>query len=206
VRENADASRGLLTKSNQGDYWRSIEKVKTVIAGKGRWQGWEHHQQRVLGKEKKRLIKKKMPLSIGIIVDPMGVLDVTPEEEIKEIERQLARHLGDSYKLNFHKTFDCGLGDLLLKQLDILVVDYGGLLPGATGLIDSVMRAVRKYLEEHPSCTLVLWSQCTKDYYMDSVYSEEGVIGDSIEEGENILVYKNPLEKFWKKLKAIFND
>lgn len=152
------------------------------------------------------MVKKKILLSIGIIVDPIGVgvgteYWTSPEEEVKEIKRHLTNHFGNSYKLNF---YDSGLQDLIVKQLDIFVVDYGGLLPGATELLGSVMRTIREYSEQHPSCILILWSKTTRERYDECL--EEGVIGDSIEEGANILVYCLPLEKFWKDLKVFFPE
>lgn len=147
--------------------------------------------------------KKRKKLIVGIFVDFMGSglltgQEIAPEEELKNIQRLFQEFLGEQYDFRFITSFQ-SLLEITSRSLDVFVVDYGGLLPGASGLISSNMREVNKYVEEHPSCILVLWSWITMRYYVEE--NEVAVIGDKID-SPNILIYDDvSVEKFWNELK-----
>lgn len=151
-------------------------------------------------------MSKLKKLLVGIHLDFLGVgvgteFEQTPEMEEQTIQRYFKEFLGDKFEFDFIRP---GLTDLLGKPLDVFVLDYGGLLPGCEGLIESTIGAVNKYIEEHPSCTLVLWSQCTAEWF--SAVTEVGVLGKGIEaEMPNVIVMKCSVGKFWEELREMLS-
>lgn len=145
-------------------------------------------------------MKKKKKLLVGIFVDFMGAGDETPEDEIKYIKDQVKDWLGDKY--NFMFVSSLNLCELISKNLDLFIVDYGGVLPGAGELVGSMMRGINDYAVEHPSCLLVLWTTFTTNEYKNEMgYTEENVIGNSIE-GFNILIKDEiHIKELWKEIK-----
>lgn len=147
--------------------------------------------------------KKKKKLLVGIHLDPMGVgvgteFEETPEMEEQTIRRYFKEFLGDKLEFNFIRP---GLTELFGKSLDVFVLDYGGMMPGSDGLIESTIRAVNKYMEEHPSCILLLWSQCTAEWF--EAITEISILGDGVElDMPNVLVLKgSTVKEFWDKLR-----
>lgn len=149
-------------------------------------------------------MKKKKKLLVGIFVDWMGTgtltgVEVTREQEIDQIKTWFKAFFGKKFKFDFVDSPD--LLELINKQLDVLVVDYGGVLPGCSDLISHLMRAINKYVVENPSCLLVLWSEMTAENYRDEMgFDEEGVLGNSIDEERNVVVMKYPTDVAWKTI------
>lgn len=146
----------------------------------------------------------KKGILVGIIVDYMGsgilIGGRTPEDEVREIKTYFKAFFGKEFQLNFVTSKD--ISELLSKPLDVFVIDYGGVLPGCSELVYSIMREVNRYAEEHPSSLVVLWTQCTEEYFREEIgYSEEGVLGKSINPCLNIVVMKSPVDVAWEKIR-----
>lgn len=95
-------------------------------------------------------------LRIGMFVDPMG----NEKSEYQEMESLIAKILPEE-KFEFFR--DLQPYKAHEKGIDIFLFDFGGLLPGAGGLIDSMIQQLRKMLDELPSCFLVFWTTFTAD-------------------------------------------
>jgi len=149
---------------------------------------------------KKNNKKKRKKLLVGIFVDFMGAGvgedEITPVEEIKEIEDLFTGYFP---KYEFLFISSTGIHELLGKQLDIFIIDYGGILPGAPGLVEGISGAVDKYVKDHPSCIVVLWSAMSVDNYEEYIGTE---IKGSIE-GPNVLIKG---KTFWEDLKGLLDD
>jgi hypothetical protein len=119
----------------------------------------------------KKKESKKKKLTVGIFVDFMEELitEVTPEYERKMIKRYFKEFISE---VDF---IFRDLKDLLLdnENFDILVVDYGGIMLGAGGLIDNYGRRVEKFLEDNPNSILVIWTDMTKRYLEDSLENDK---------------------------------
>jgi len=107
-----------------------------------------------------------MNITVGILVDFMGCLDMTPEEEMKYIEDEFTDNLGN-YTFTFLRNIRPH--DLGNQSLDIYVFDFGGLLPGCDGLLNSMYGSLLTQIEEKPSVLFVLWGALSRPYYEDEL-------------------------------------
>lgn len=159
--------------------------------------------------KKSKTNKKLKKLLVGIFVDWMGSgtltgVEVNRDQEVAQIKTWFKAFFGKKFKLDFVDSLN--LLELTGKHLDVLIVDYGGVLPGCSGLISSIMREINKYVMENPSCLLILWTQTTAENYEEEIgFSEEGVLGDSVDKGSNVVVMKYPVEKAWKEIEEWLN-
>lgn len=98
------------------------------------------------------------PLLIAIVVDMMGCLclDKTPDDEIADIKERMQRLLGKR-KLEFYTP---GSPDLK-PGTDILVYDFGGMLPGCDDLLRSNARQIIRMCQDNPNFTALIFSSFT---------------------------------------------
>ena len=110
------------------------------------------------------------PIKVGIVVDSRGGFDLTPEEEIEEI-------------IKFFAMFDIPvklvasgehMGVINRKNIDLLILDYGGMLPGAYGVQVSQIRAACEWAENHPGKIMIIWSSHTREIYIDELEEHFG--------------------------------
>lgn len=111
------------------------------------------------------------PVKIAIVVDSMGDFDLTPEQEIEEIVEFLA------VKCFPVKLVAGGehMGVIDGKSIDLLIIDYGGLMVGAHGVQISQIRGACEWAENHPGKIMIIWSNFTREIYIDEL---EHVFGD----------------------------
>lgn len=143
----------------------------------------------------------KTTLVVGIFLDPVGSnicseFEKSPKEEFNDIKGLFKKFLGKRFTFIFKTSMN--ILELLNSPLDIFVVDYGGLLPGATDMIYSLMREINKYVKEHPSCLLVLWTPFTADYYNE--VAEEAILGNKVDSVDNVIEMEISTEKTWEKI------
>lgn len=105
--------------------------------------------------------KAKKKLSVAIIVDLMGSSLGGPEEEIAEHKKTFAKYL-PKYDLEF-TTPKCVMPDL---EADLVVYDFGGMMPG-TSLMDDNARAIVRWAGDHPSSLVVVVSSFTFGRYIE---------------------------------------
>jgi hypothetical protein len=146
-----------------------------------------------MSKKEKSKTKK---LTVGIFVDFMRplIIETTPEDERKTIKKYFKEFMPE-IDFVFRDLRDLSLDN---ENFDILVVDYGGIMLGSPGLIDSYGRRIEKFLENNPNSILIIWTFMTKNYLEDSVAN------DKFFELKNIWQYEimaaSPCA-FWEKLK-----
>ena len=114
-------------------------------------------------------------LVVGIYVDFMGMLSTDSEDEYEEICDRMSMNLNGS-NLTFIK-LDVPM-DADAHVLDILVVDYGGLSTGvgfdAASMVHDFSSYMYKYIQDHPSVAVVVFSKMTETVYGDFVADEIG--------------------------------
>ena len=115
---------------------------------------------------------------VGIFVDPIGVMDMTPEEEMDYIE-MLFRE--DIKGFNFEFKRELTPHELSNQSVDVYVFDFGGLLPGCDSLIVSMYRDLLKQIEDHPNTLFFIYGALSPMYYKDEL---EQMFGEELYEGE----------------------
>lgn len=115
-------------------------------------------------------------LKVYALFDFMGSSDKTTEEEAADAIEQLAVE-GIEAELVGCTSY---ITDDMNHSVDMLLVDFGGVMPGAQDTIDSNLREVRKWAEEHPGKLVVIWTQFTAEMYYNAVDSEFGDIDNVI--------------------------
>lgn len=108
-------------------------------------------------------------LSVAIIVDYMGSMSATPEEEVEGHKKRFSELL-PGYSLKF-STPKCVLPEL---SADLVIYDFGGLMPG-TSLMEDNSRQIIKWASDHPSSLVVVVSTFTFDRYVKPEMEELGL-------------------------------
>lgn len=112
-----------------------------------------------------------MPIKTAIIVDYMGIGSKTPEEEIAQhterftdlLERPLVVHTPRApYGIE--------------TGTELVIYDFGGLLPGATGLIESHTRSIVQWAQDNPSALVVVVSGFTWNHYIKQELEDHGLL------------------------------
>jgi hypothetical protein len=124
-------------------------------------------------------------IRLGIVVDHLGSMSETPEEQITEIQNYFASLLdiGVSKLVSGYN-----LDQVIEKneRVDVLVIDYGGVattvgFDGWRVAKDEIEMACR-YAENHPGTLLVLWT-----YYTREVYEQE--LSENFAHVDNIIAH-----------------
>lgn len=136
---------------------------------------------------------KEKKITVGIFVDFMGCGDQDPEDERKEIKRLFKEYIPEK-KFIFRDLEHLNLKN---ENFDILVVDYGGILPGAGGLLGSFGHQIEEFLEDHPRSILIIWTSMTWNEFED-VVKEDKLLKFDIMQYE---IYTTKMELFWEGLR-----
>ena len=105
-------------------------------------------------------------MKIYALVDYMAIPSEKDEyNEIKEVMESVIGH-GFVYKTGIRPD------RLDNEAVDIYIIDWGGVLPGAEGMVRYVYRALLGQIENKPSTLFVLWSHHTERWYSGVVRSE----------------------------------
>jgi len=117
------------------------------------------------------MTKKKKSISVFCLVDPMGVIDTTQEEEYKEIEKTFKRKFKDIGKIVFKKNIYPG--DLKNRPVDMYVFDYGGMgMMGHADTIHSLLRFLLEAVENKPNTLFIMWSAMSSRWYKELMEDE----------------------------------
>ena len=111
------------------------------------------------------------PIKVGIVVDSMAGFDLTPEEEIEEIMEYLM--IGAKLPVQLVAGGE-HMGVINRKSIDLLIIDYGGMLPGAYGVQVSQIRGACEWAENHPGKIMIIWSNFTREIYIDELEEHFG--------------------------------
>ena len=105
---------------------------------------------------------------IGVHTDCFGSITNPKDKELQqENEMDLIISIMQNHLKGDHtyiKIF--GLHEMKNHSFDVFIVDFGGLtIMGGSGMITSYHRHINRYIEDHPSCKMVFWSDmAVKDY------------------------------------------
>lgn len=106
-----------------------------------------------------------MSVKVAIVVDIMG----DNEEEIAEMMDELrARIEIDAELLVWGAAVDI-IDD---PRVDLVIIDYGGMLPGCDDLVRGNFRYVAEWAENHPSKLVMIWTSFSVIIYQDEVGGE----------------------------------
>ena len=112
---------------------------------------------------------KKKQLNVAIIVDLMGTSRQSPEEEIEEHKKRFTEIL-EGFDLKFSEP-RCVMPTL---DADLVIYDFGGMLPG-TSLMEDNSRQIVRWASDHPSALVVVVSSHTFCRYVQPEMEELGL-------------------------------
>jgi hypothetical protein len=124
----------------------------------------EHRRQEALA--------TRIPVKLGVLIDP--TTGHIYEMEIDDIIEEFEDHLAPSHRPRLTQSFG-GPEDLSdSHEMDVLVVDYGGLHGGYGDAVHRYGTSVAKWAEEHPGRLVVLWTPFTSTLYRSTFEAEFG--------------------------------
>jgi len=109
----------------------------------------------------------------GIIVDNLGSLGESPEEEADFIIRALKSIYDFPCEM---VQFSTDYNDIGKKNIDLLILDFGGLTSGyGTGhTIGAYQRNALKWADEHPGKLLLIWTAFTAHWIIEDIGEDFG--------------------------------
>lgn len=113
-----------------------------------------------------------------IITDYMGTSVAEPEEEAVNI----ARLFKQDFDIDLNWTHQTAANNLENINPKLIIIDYGGLLPGSDVDIHQ-MRAVLNWAQDHPSRLVLIWTSFTANIWK---YELE----DEFKEADNVLLWE----------------
>jgi hypothetical protein len=132
-----------------------------------------------------------------IIVDPMGVGGLTPEQEIEQHKIKFSALI---YPLEL-EIIDSSFSPVIPDGTELVIYDFGGMLPG-TSLMEDNARYVVKWASDHPNSLVVVVSD-----YTYNVYIKQEMIDLGMDDLYNIILdsYKidDPLPKWFRDFYSI---
>jgi len=124
-------------------------------------------------------------ITTAIIVDPYGTSSSTPATEAEELRRRYTRYV-EPQSL---KTYEGASVRDLRDGTDLVLFDYGGVLPGLEGLAQSEVRALLRWMEEHQHALVVVVSPFTFRHYVEWSLKDLG-----LSETPNLVLDDCPLD------------
>lgn len=121
--------------------------------------------------------------------DFIGTSFETPEEEFESFKNRFEKLYGIKFEWKHIQKYPD-------EYYDVFFFDYGGLLPGSGGLMESFIRQIIKDSDEHPNRYYVMISSFTKEAMKDGIH-EFGF--DKNEKPFNIFLEVEDFVKFYKK-------
>lgn len=150
--------------------------------GPGAWIAFAYRCGFMAGQEfqrKQMAIVEPKAMKVAICVDLMGSSHGTPEQEINIHKKHLQKALPDC-DLKFYRAWHPGPGRKGIQaNTDILLYDYGGMLPGCGGLLDSNARVIINWCQDNPGCLALIVSQFTYENQLGHELNEMG-LGDGL--------------------------
>lgn len=114
-------------------------------------------------------------LLIGLCLDRAASLSQSYEEEVTRCKKEFRRLLGKC-KLSFYEAAYPAAGDHGLRSgTDIVVYDYGGMLPGCEDLLASNARAIIRWADENPNGVVLVVSSFTWGHQIKYELEDSGL-------------------------------
>lgn len=117
-------------------------------------------------------------IKTAIIVDPTGWSMATPEQEVEEHKERFGILLAPA-RLDAYRAMHPGDGGKhgIQPGTELVLYDFGGMVPGSTDLMESNARALVKWAEDHPGALVVIVSRMTFTGYIEPEMSDRGLDG-----------------------------
>jgi hypothetical protein len=113
-------------------------------------------------------------LSIAVLVDIMGSSHGTPEEEYWQHRKHFTRMWpGCSVYQAMNLSSNSSHG--IKPGTDVIAYDYGGMLPGCGDLLDSNVRELIHWAQEHPAGLVLVVSSFTWEQQIAYELKEQGL-------------------------------
>ena len=121
---------------------------------------------------------KQHVVKTAIIVDYMGhgFGEFTPEDEIKEHTKRFKEFAAPA-KLKVHTPKSTYPGAIEIGT-DLVIYDFGGVGPGATGLMTGNARHLLQWAQDNPNSLVVIVSTFTYRNYVKYEAEDMGLIGE----------------------------
>lgn len=152
-----------------GEFVDSFKKV-AVNAGAEHESVWQMKPLHAVRAEPEPVPVTGRPLKIGIVVDFMGCGDASPEDERRELREKFTELL-QAHPLEFYD--EHGLN--IRPCTDILLYDFGGILPGCDDLLLSNARHLVAWCRENPNSLAIVVSSFTYRHQIQYELEEEGL-------------------------------
>lgn len=129
-------------------------------------------------------MSKRIKVRVGIVNDPVGALGQTPGEEAQDILLEMEGWDIEPVLI----THGLGMHVIRDRNIDILVIDYGGMSYGAGDTAEWQVKEAITWAKDHPGKLLILWTDFTQRIYECELKSIFGEL-------DNVL-YRFPGESF----------
>lgn len=141
-------------------------------------------------------------MKICALVDLMGTMGpngwMTEEDEYTEIKNQICDLLGLNPDSITYLT-DVQPHELAGTSVDMYVIDYGGLMPGAESLVQSIFRELINQIEDKPNTLFVIWSSISFKWYSEIIEDEN----PELSKAPNVVIAVT--DEGWDKMLAWFD-
>ena len=120
------------------------------------------------------------------LVDPLGLIDLTQEEEYQEINKfisKIFKRIEES--VSFEP--DVFPHELIKgKKADIYIFDYGGLGCGCEDTINHLYRSLIQAIQDRPNVLFIIYSAFSATHWFEPIVKEE--LGEDAK-FPNIIIY-----------------
>lgn len=146
-------------------------------------------------KEEYRHKEGQKDILIGLFSDMMAGGGLTQEQEYDRTEDDFKENLSE-FNLTFIR--DLFPHNLNNRSVDIYVFDFGGMMPGCDGLIESNYRELIKQIEDHPNMLVVLWGTLDDGWYENEIHK---MFGENKDFPNVLFHWKSEYDEIFEKIK-----
>ena len=126
-------------------------------------------------------------MKVAILVDLMGSGAQSAEDEVKEHKKKF-RQLLKPAKSQFYQIYSF-YADNIQPGTNLVLFDFGGMMPGSDDLVTSNCREVIKWAQDNPSSLVMVMSSFTYSRYLKLEMEDLG-----LRELPNIVSYYDNLD------------
>jgi len=119
-------------------------------------------------------------MKVYALVDYMGTLGQTPDEEYEQIKKDMSSIIGPDF---IYKT-EIFPHDLKNDPVNFYIMDWGGILPGAEMTTLSIYRSLLEQIENKPNTLFIIWRTFTQRWYREAIENSDYSI-----DGHNVVYF-----------------
>jgi hypothetical protein len=141
---------------------------------------------------------KSNKLRVAIIVDPAGTMTgPSAEEEVEQYEREFTEFLKPA-EVSFQKLWSF---HGVRPNTDLIVFDYGGMMPGSSVMEDNSRRVV-EWAQDNPTSLVVVMSQFTFRNYVKNDMEDLGLDLKNVVCGVGHGI-DDPIPSWWREMNSL---